>query len=177
MEAVVLAGGLGARLRERMPGIPKAMAPVAGRPFLAWLFDELADAGFSRVILAVGHLGDAIRSCFGDEYRTLELLYAVETTPLGTGGAIRNGLAVAGSGDRPIWILNGDSILRLDFAKMWSAHSRRGGDPLAVTMAVTAHPHAARYGALGIEAGRVNRLTPAGGAGPALINAGVYLLN
>src|SRR5215472_13704202 len=70
MEAVVLAGGLGTRLRARVPDVPKAMAPVAGRPFLAWLLDELADAGFRRVVLSVGHLADVIRNAFGGTYRS-----------------------------------------------------------------------------------------------------------
>ena len=135
MEAVVLAGGLGTRLLPRVPGVPKAMAPVAGRPFLAWLLDELADAGFRRVVLSVGHLGEAIRSAFGGTYRSLDLVYAVEASPLGTGGALRHALAVADSRDEPIWVLNGDSILRLSHAEMWAAHETRRSNPLAVTMA------------------------------------------
>lgn len=177
MEAVVLAGGPGTRLRERVPGIPKPMAPVAGRPFLAWLLDELSDAGFTRVILSVGYLADAVRSYFGGAYRTLELAYAVEASPLGTGGAVRNGLAIAGPRDEPIWVLNGDSIVRLDYAQMWSAHGRRGFGPLVMTMAVTAAPCAARYGVLEIQAGRVTGFSSAGEVGPALINAGAYLLH
>jgi D-glycero-alpha-D-manno-heptose 1-phosphate guanylyltransferase len=177
MEAVVLAGGLGTRLRARTRAIPKAMAPVAGRPFLAWLLDELADAGFRRVVLSVGHLADVIRSAFGGSYRSLALTYAVEARPLGTGGALRNGLAAADPRIEPIWVLNGDSIVRLDHAGMWAAHQRRRCDPLAMTMAVTAVPDAARYGVLEIQQGRVSRFDPAGDAGPGLINAGVYLLH
>lgn len=177
MEAVVLAGGLGTRLRDRLPDLPKAMAPVAGRPFLAWLLDQLADAGFTRVILSVGHLGDAIRSAFGGTHRTVELAYAVESSPLGTGGALRHALGIAGPGDEPIWAVNGDSILCLDYAAMWSAHAKRAADPLAVTLAVTAATQGARYGVLSIEAGRVTRFNPAGAAGPAPINAGAYLLH
>src|SRR5690242_1678534 len=140
MEAVVLAGGLGTRLRERVPGVPKALAPVAGRPFLAWLLDQLVDAGFRRVILSVGHLGDEIRRVCGEAHGPLELIYAVEASPLGTGGALQNTLAITGRSDEPIWVLNGDSILNLDHAQMWRAHRTQGVDPFAMTMAVTAVP-------------------------------------
>ena len=177
MEAVVLAGGLGTRLRERVPGTPKAMAPVAGRPFLAWLLDELADAGFRRAILSVGYLGDAIRSFFGERHGTLELAYAVETTPLGTGGALRNALAIAPRSDEPIWALNGDSMIRMSYAEMWSAHRKRVLDPLALTMAVTTAPDASRYGAPELQRGRVVRFNPVGTGTSEVINAGVYLFH
>jgi D-glycero-alpha-D-manno-heptose 1-phosphate guanylyltransferase len=177
MEAVILAGGLGTRLRERLPGIPKAMAPVAGRPFLAWLLDQLASAGFKRVILSVGYLGEAIRSAFGGTYGGIELVYAIEGSPLGTGGALRHALGVARQSHEPIWVMNGDSILRLDYAAMWSAHANRGTDPLAMTMAITAAPQSERYGVLRIEAGRVIRFSPAGEGGRALISAGTYLVH
>jgi D-glycero-alpha-D-manno-heptose 1-phosphate guanylyltransferase len=177
MEAVVLAGGLGTRLRGRVPDIPKAMAPVADRPFLAWLLDDLIDAGFDRAILSVGHLGDMIRSSFGGTYRSLELTYVVEASPLGTGGALRNALASAGSSDMPIWVMNGDSIAKLSHAKMWALHEKQRANPLAITMAVVGARNAARYGLLEVHAGRVTHLRPAGDARPGPINAGSYLVH
>ncbi|HXP75932.1 MAG TPA: nucleotidyltransferase family protein [Stellaceae bacterium] len=177
MEAVVLAGGLGTRLHPRVSGLPKAMAPVAGRPFLAWLLDELADAGFRRAILSVGHLGEAIRSAFGGTYHTLDLLYAVEASPLGTGGALRHALALAGPGDEPIWVLNGDSIVRLAHAEMWAAHEIRRSNPLALTMALVSTPDAGRYGTVETREGRVTQFNPTGGRGVGIINAGTYLLH
>ena len=177
MEAVVLAGGLGTRLRERVPGVPKAMAPVAGRPFLAWLLDQLADAGFQRAILSVGHLGDTIRSAFGGSYRSIGLAYAVESSPLGTGGALRHALAMAGAPEEPIWVLNGDSIVELSHAKMWALHEKQRANPLAITMGVASAQNAARYGSLEIHAGRVTRLRPSAGTRPGPINAGLYLVH
>ncbi len=177
MEAVVLAGGLGTRLRQRVPDVPKVLAPVVGRPFLAWLLDQLADAGFHRAILSVGHLGDMIRNTFGATYRSLQLAYAEEASPLGTGGALRNALAIAGAPDGPIWVLNGDSIVLLDHAKMWAQHETRRANPLAITMGVARVQNAARYGSLEIHSGRVTRLRPAGDARPGPINAGSYLVH
>ena len=89
MEAIVLAGGLGTRLRGVVDDVPKPMAPVQGRPFLAFVLDQLVDAGFRTAIFAAGYRHEAIRSYFGEKYRGLELLYSVESEPLGTGGAIR----------------------------------------------------------------------------------------
>ncbi len=177
MDAVVLAGGLGTRLRERVPGVPKAMAPVAGRPFLSWLLDELVDAGFRRAILSVGYLGDTIQSAFGPAYRSLDLVYAVDPSPLGTGGAIRNALAAAGSAGAPIWIFNGDSIVRLDHARMWCAHHQHGIDPLKMTIAVSTVADTGRYGALDIKDGRIVQFNPAGSGRAGPINAGAYLLH
>jgi D-glycero-alpha-D-manno-heptose 1-phosphate guanylyltransferase len=151
------------------------MAPVAGRPFLAWILDALADAGLARVVLSVGHLADKIQHAFGETYRTLELIYAVETSPLGTGGALLNGLALMGGSDEPIWVLNGDSIVRLAFAEMWAAHQPRRSNPRAITMASVKMPDAGRYGALEIKDGRVLRLGQKEGDG--VINAGIYLLD
>jgi D-glycero-alpha-D-manno-heptose 1-phosphate guanylyltransferase len=74
-------------------------------------------------------------------------------------------------------VLNGDTIARLDYAEMWSQHRGRGFNPLAITMAVTAAPDAARYGVLEIQAGRVTRFSPEGEARPALVNAGTYLVH
>jgi D-glycero-alpha-D-manno-heptose 1-phosphate guanylyltransferase len=69
MQAVILAGGLGTRLRSVVPDLPKPMAPVAGRPFLAWVLDRLTDAELESVVLAVGYRHEAIREHFGDDYR------------------------------------------------------------------------------------------------------------
>jgi NDP-sugar pyrophosphorylase family protein len=89
MQAIVLAGGLGTRLRSVVTDLPKPMASVAGRPFLAWILDRLAHAGFGRVVLAVGHRHEIIEQHFGQAWRGVVLQYSVEAQPLGTGGAIR----------------------------------------------------------------------------------------
>src|SRR5437879_409147 len=90
INAVVLAGGLGTRLRPVLADRPKTLAPVAGRHFLAYLLDQLADAGFKKVILCTGHFGDQVRDAFGGRFRSLHLYYSQEQEPLGTAGALRN---------------------------------------------------------------------------------------
>ena len=82
MEAIILAGGLGTRLASKLDGIPKAMAPVAGRPFLEILLNQLKLAGCTRVLLSVGHLHSVIQDHFGASFRGLHLDYVIEGVPL-----------------------------------------------------------------------------------------------
>ena len=171
MEAIVLAGGLGTRLRSVVAEVPKAMAPVAGRPFLERLLDLLVDAGFASAVLAVGYRADAIRDHFGDRYRGLPLAYSVEGNPLGTGGAIR--LAMNQASSPEVFVVNGDTFVDVDFSAMLAAHR---GASARLTIAVHEVPDAARSGALDIAGNRVRGFFEKGRAGPGWINAGVYLL-
>src|SRR5580658_4214980 len=108
MEAIVLAGGLGTRLASRLHGLPKPMAPVAGRPFLEILLNQLHRSGCTRVLLAVGHRHSVIQDHFGASFHGIEIDYAVESVPLGTGGAIR--LALAHAREESVLVLNGDTF-------------------------------------------------------------------
>src|SRR5260370_37796954 len=90
LDAIILSGGAGLRLRDITGNGPKGLATVAGRPFLELLLRQLRRNGFHRAILAVGFGADAIRLQFGEQAFGLELAYALESSPLGTGGALRN---------------------------------------------------------------------------------------
>jgi D-glycero-alpha-D-manno-heptose 1-phosphate guanylyltransferase len=171
MEAIILAGGLGTRLRGVVDDVPKPMAPVQGRPFLGFVLDQLVDAGFKTAILAVGYRHEAIHAYFGTDYRSLALRYSVEREPLGTGGAIR--LACAQSRNRNIFVLNGDTYVELDFRAMLDAHVCRSAQ---LTMAVCQVADVARYGALLVSNGIVRGFREKGLSGPGWINAGVYVL-
>ena len=171
MEAIVLAGGLGTRLRSVVDDIPKPMALVQGRPFLALVLDQLVDAGFASVILAVGYRYEAIQAHFGDHYRGLPLRYSVEREPLGTGGAIR--LASAQAGGEDIFVLNGDTYLELDFQTMLDTHGDSGAE---LTMAICRVADGARYGALRLRDDIVQGFLEKGQSGPGWINAGTYIL-
>ncbi len=170
LQAIILAGGLGMRLRAVVPDLPKPMAPVAGRPFLAHVLDALAEAGFEAVVLAVGYRHEVIREHFGSRHRGMELRYSLEEQPLGTGGGLR--LAVDLVTADPVFILNGDTWLDLDFRAMYAAHEAAGA---CLTVAVCRVPDVARYGSLEIEEGRIVRFREKGAGGPGLINAGTYL--
>ncbi len=172
MEAIVLAGGLGTRLVARLSGVPKPMAPVAGRPFLEILLHQLAGAGCGRVLLSVGHLGAVIQDHFGASFRGMRVDYAVEEDPLGTGGAIR--LALAQTREDCALVLNGDTFLDADYAAMMRFHAGAGA---ALTIAVARQANIARYGGVVVSAGRVVSFAEKGRAGPGWINAGAYVLN
>lgn len=150
MEAIILAGGLGTRLRKVITDLPKPMAPIGGRPFIAILFDELIAAGFTSAILAVGYRHEMILDYFGDNYRSLQLIYSVERKPLGTGGAIR--LAIDEATASEVFVLNGDTHLELDYRAMLSAHLSLKS---SITIAVRVVPDVSRYGSLDIAQSRI----------------------
>lgn len=174
MSAAVLAGGLGTRLRSVLSHRPKALAPVAGRHFLAYLLDQLADEGsFEQVVLCTGHLGDQIQTAFGDCWRKLHLQYSREPRPLGTAGALRYALDRFPSG--AVLVLNGDSYCDLDLGGMASFHESRGSE---ATIALTEAPDPSRYGAVSCDPdGVIRGFAEKGRTGPGLINAGTYILS
>lgn len=172
MEAIVLAGGLGTRLAARLQGLPKAMAPVGGRPFLEVLLRQLERSGVTRVLLSVGYLRAAIEEHFGSTFAAMSLDYAVEETPLGTGGAIRKALAMAK--EDTVLVLNGDTFLDADYAEMMRFHRDRGA---AITIAVTRQANIARYGGVIIGQDQIIGFEEKGLSGPGWINAGAYALS
>ena len=172
MEAIVLAGGLGTRLASRLDGMPKPMAPVAGRPFLEILLAQLRRAGCTRALLSVGHLHTVIQDRFGASFRGMSLEYVKENAPLGTGGAIR--LALAQAKEDSVLVLNGDTFLGADFADMMQFHLVERSE---VTIAVVHHPDIARYGGVAIEGKHIVGFQEKGRSGPGWISAGAYVLN
>lgn len=168
MEAIVLAGGLGTRLRPVVADLPKPMAPVAGRPFLEILLDSLLAKGFTRVVLSLGYRSELVIGHFGDHYRGLALSYAVEEQPLGTGGALR--LALSRCVADHAFVFNGDTYLDLEVDQV-AAQWRRQQLPIIVARQVA---DTARYGRLSVADGRVTGFD-SGVAGAGLINAGCYV--
>jgi D-glycero-alpha-D-manno-heptose 1-phosphate guanylyltransferase len=169
MEAIILAGGLGTRLRSTVPDVPKSMAPIAGRPFLEILLAALSDHGFCRVVLSVGYMANAIVSHFGDRFAGLELAYAIECSPLGTGGATRNALGHCYNDH--VFVFNGDTIIALEVSEveaMWTRLRR----PVIVGREV---PDMTRYGRLEASDGLVHSLSEKAGTGAGIANAGCYL--
>jgi NDP-sugar pyrophosphorylase family protein len=170
--AVILAGGLGMRLRSAVADRPKVLAPVHGRPFITYLLDLLVDAGVKRAVLCTGYRADMVAETLGSSYRTLELVHSVESSPLGTGGAVRRSLPLVASD--PVLVLNGDSFFDADLPAFRAAHAAAG---MAASLLLASVADVARYGAVSIDgAGRVTRFVEKGAAsGPGLINAGIYL--
>jgi D-glycero-alpha-D-manno-heptose 1-phosphate guanylyltransferase len=171
MEAIVLAGGRGTRLASVMRGVPKVLAPVGDRPFLELLLRRLREKGIGRVILSVGYLAETIRDRFGDAFDGLELAYAMEKEPLGTGGAVMHALQSAMAD--AVLVLNGDTFAELDYGAMVERHVDAG---VSVSIAVMEVPDCTRYGRVVIDEGRVAGFTEKGFAGPGLISVGAYVV-
>ncbi len=177
MEAIILAGGLGTRLAGRLSGVPKPMAPIAGRPFLEILLHQLREAGCTRVLLSVGYLHEVIRGHFGQSCGGLRIDYAIEQTPLGTGGAMRNALAQVR--EDAALVLNGDTFLEADYAAMMRFHRT---EDATMTMAVARQDDISRYGGVVVSDRHVVAFQEkgqlrAGQLRAGLINAGAYVLN
>jgi NDP-sugar pyrophosphorylase family protein len=134
-DVVILSGGFGLRLRGMIGEVPKPMAPIAGRPFLELLLRQLKRQGFSRVILSVGYKEEAIREHFGEEAFGLELIYSIETSPLGTGGALREAAHLVGT-DTAL-VMNGDSYTDADLSHLVREHSGNNGDVTVVVIPET----------------------------------------
>lgn len=170
-EAIVLAGGLGTRLRSVVTDLPKPLASVAGRPFLAYLLDQLAAGGLRRVILATGYMAEKIEQTIGKRWAGMDILYSKESEPLGTGGAIRlAAMLLQGDG---VHLANGDTFLRYDPVALEQV-VRRAGAALGIALAKV--DDVSRYGAVEVADGRVVAFREKGGRGPGLINAGSYFL-
>jgi D-glycero-alpha-D-manno-heptose 1-phosphate guanylyltransferase len=170
-EAIVLAGGLGTRLRGQLDGLPKALAPVAGRPFLAHLLDQLGREGIRRVILATGHLATQVRDAIGSRWGGMQVEHSVEEAPLGTGGALA--LAARRLQGEGVHVANGDTFLRFELAALERAV--RGADA-AIGLALAQVDDVARYGAVALRGDRAVGFAEKGGSGPGWINAGSYFL-
>ena len=172
VDAAVLAGGLGTRLRSVVADRPKVLADVAGRPFLAHILDKLADEGIRRVVLCTGYLGEQVEAAFGSPYRGMTIVHSREPEPLGTGGALRHALPQLVGDD--VLVLNGDSLCDAPLTPMLAAH-RLGG--AAATLLLSRVDDAERYGTVALDGERrVVRFAEKGAAGPGLVSAGVYLL-
>ena len=145
LEAILLVGGQGTRLRPLTIGTPKPLLPTAGVPFLAHQFAKAADAGITRVVLATSYRADMFAERFGDGAEFgLEITYVHEKEPLGTGGAIRNAaLGLRGGPDDPVVIFNGDVLSGHDLAAQLDVHRKADA---AVTLHLVEVPDPARFG-------------------------------
>ena len=122
MEAIILAGGLGTRLRSMISDVPKCMAPVAGEPFLYYLLKTLEAAGFKHVILSLGYKHEIIEDWIKKIQTSLQISTIIEQEPLGTGGAVKLALTIARQSE--VFIFNGDTFLGLDYAAMLTLHKQ-----------------------------------------------------
>lgn len=177
VDAMILAGGLGTRLRSMVSDRPKVLAEVLGRPFLAYLLDQLAASGITRVILCIGYLGEQIREAFGDSYNTvhgvIQIIYSQETQLLGTGGALYLALPLVRS--PRVLVMNGDSFCGADLESFSEFHCQKSAP---VSMVLTQVADTTRYGKVELTPDRrIAKFTEKGqNQGLGWINGGIYLI-
>jgi NDP-sugar pyrophosphorylase family protein len=177
MKTLILAGGLGTRLRSLLRDRPKPMAPVKGRPFLEYQINQLRAHGLSDIVLCVGHLAHHIQNHFGDgRDRGVQVTYAEETKLLGTAGAIKSAQSFI---DDTFLVLNGDSYLEVDFLGLIEFHrQRQSADSRTIgTIATVAVDDATSYGKIELNGeARLLGFEEKVETGPGWINGGVYVL-
>ncbi len=175
MEAIILAGGLGTRLRAVISDLPKPMAPIKGRPFLEYQMDFWIVQGVDRIILSVGYKGEVIRAHFGDRYGDAEVVYAEEDRQLGTGGALINA-AHQIKLPTDFLLLNGDTYYEVSLAKLRQAHAAADAD---MTLALRELNVNDRYSGvrLGAQSEVIEFQRRDEPVRERLVNGGVYLIN
>lgn len=172
-ECIILAGGLGTRLRSAVPDLPKCMAPVAGKPFLAYLLDYLLAQQVTKFIFSLGYMHEVIEDFIKSNYPQIQYQIALESEPLGTGGAIR--LACDYATEENVIILNGDTMFNVEIQALLEMHINNKSD---CTLSLKTMHHFDRYGV--VETDLENNITSfkekkqyeTGN-----INGGVYALN
>lgn len=171
---LILAGGLGTRLRSVVEDVPKSLAPIRNIPFLIYLLDWLDNQNVSsEVVLSVGYKAELIKQQVGDRYKKLRVHYAMENTPLGTGGAIKNSVQQF-PGYNHYLLLNGDTYSAVNLNEFIAFHELNGAD---VSIASRSMRDFDRYGALTIdESHNVTRFNEKTFMKEGYINCGVYLL-
>ncbi|MGJ7033004.1 HAD-IIIA family hydrolase [Niabella hirudinis] len=172
-EAIVLAGGLGTRLREAVPDLPKCMAPVAEKPFLYYVITRLRQQGVQKFIFSLGYKHEAIEAWLQQAFPLLTYKVCVEATPLGTGGAIR--LALQEAEGENVLAVNGDSFFAFDLNAVQQTHI---ASKAVCTLALKQMQHFDRYGVVTLnEAGTITSFKEKQFYETGLINAGTYLIN
>ncbi len=171
-EAIILAGGLGTRLKSVISDIPKPMAPIHGKPFLEYLLSYLVKFKIKKAVLSVGYKYQNILDHFGNNYKGMELLYAIEDKPLGTGGGIRN--AMYHINKNHFFLLNGDTFYEVDLNKLYHLHIKEKAN---ISLSLLPMEKFSRYGSVKVNGTRITEFMPKKFTKKGLINGGIYVVN
>ncbi len=173
--AVILAGGLGTRLRPLTNDVPKPLLPMHGKPILQHLIEGLRDHGVKNVILSVGFCYEKIKAYFGDGYKLkVNLIYSVEKQPLGTGGAVKQ---AARNLSKPFFLAWGDNLMDINFSALETAHQVSKAE---ITMVLTPVSNVEQFGVAKIEGKKIIYFVekPNPEQAPSnLINAGAFVID
>lgn len=174
MEAIILAGGLGSRLKSVVKDLPKPMANVNGKPFLDFVLDFLAMHGVKCVILALSYKKEIILKHFKNSYKNMQISYSIENEPLGTGGALKKALKICKGHE--IFVCNGDTIFDINLSKMLEFKHKFKESKICLGLKMMRNFE--RYGRVECdEMGFVKKFIEKKFCESGLINGGIYLLN
>jgi D-glycero-alpha-D-manno-heptose 1-phosphate guanylyltransferase len=172
-EALILAGGLGTRLRDTVPDLPKCMAPVAGQPFLTYVIRELLSRGVEKFIFSLGYKHEVIESFLEERFATINYKYLIEDEPLGTGGAVK--LACENATQENVAVVNGDTLFKANLSDLFHFHKKQNAE---CTIALKPMREFDRYGVVELNKDNlVNNFKEKQFYPQGLINGGVYILN
>ncbi|EFV4735478.1 NTP transferase domain-containing protein [Campylobacter coli] len=167
MQAIILCGGLGTRLKSVIKNIPKPMAPINGKPFLAFVLEYLKKQGITEIILSVSYKYELIQEYFKDEFHGMKIHYNIEKELLGTGGAIKDALKLV---KNEVYVVNGDTFFDIDLKKLVLNGSK-------ICIALKQMQNFDRYGTVNVdEQGIVTSFEEKVFKKQGLINGGIYLL-
>jgi D-glycero-alpha-D-manno-heptose 1-phosphate guanylyltransferase len=173
MEAIILAGGLGTRLRDVVPELPKCMAPVSGHPFLYYIFSNLAKNNFTHVILSLGYKHEVVRNWILKNSWPFRISISIESEPLGTGGAIKSALTLAY--ENSLLILNGDTFFDINIKAFYDFHLEKKAE---ISLSLKLMQDFERYGNVTIdENNRILAFQEKQPCKEGQINGGIYLIN
>ena len=172
-EAIILAGGLGTRLRSVVSDLPKCMAPVAGKPFLHYVITQLLQQGVDKFIFSLGYMSEAIEAFLLKDFSSLSYKIVIEKNPLGTGGAIH--LACQNATNENVLVLNGDTLFVVDIAGLHLFHQQKKA---ACTLSLKPMKNVDRYCVVELNAeSKVMTFKEKKFYTQGLINGGVYMIN
>jgi D-glycero-alpha-D-manno-heptose 1-phosphate guanylyltransferase len=174
LECVVLAGGLGSRLRDVVNDVPKVLAPINGKAFLYYLFKYLEGQNVSRVILALGYRSEQVEIWLKENDFKFEIILSIEKEPLGTGGALKQAIKLCH--DDNIVFLNGDTYFDIDLKKLYLKSVETLGCWASLAILRVKEPH--RYGTVSCDSGyRIIEFKEKSIVKEGLINGGIGVLN
>ena len=172
-EAIILAGGLGTRLRSAVPELPKCMAPVGGRPFIHYITNYFRRAGITHFIFALGYKSNSFDTFFREDFPAGDYSISLEQEPLGTGGAIRQACTIAR--EDSVLILNGDTFFGIGLPELSAFHQANDADCCLCLKPMTNFD---RFGVVELDQNRqVRQFREKQHYTAGLINGGVYALN
>lgn len=169
-EAIILAGGKGTRLRSVVPDMPKPLAPINNIPFLTYIIHFLKKEGIKHIVLSVGYKWEMIKEIYGNSYEGIDISYAIEEEPLGTGGGIA--LALKETKKDDILILNGDSFIDFNLNDFYLFHKKENS---RLSFVLKEMKDFERYGSVEVNENKIIKFKEKKFINQGLINAGAYI--